>query len=70
MKAGALQRLIFVSCADVTDKSGELSELLLASDTELLFSDAQHWATVQQLLAIHPVPVVLLDRGIAPHNYK
>jgi long-chain acyl-CoA synthetase len=46
---------------DPTLGAHELSQLLAASDARLLFADSQRWATVQQVLTVHPLPAVLLD---------
>jgi long-chain acyl-CoA synthetase len=46
---------------DTTLQVEEITGLLAASDSRLLFVDVQHWATVQQILALHPIAAMLLD---------
>jgi len=54
---------------DTALNADELSRLLAASDTSVLFADSLHWATVQQALTGHPLPVVLLDSPSATTDF-
>jgi long-chain acyl-CoA synthetase len=54
---------------DTALHADELSRLLAASDAGVLFADSLHWATVQQALTDHPLPVVLLDSPSATTDF-
>jgi len=54
---------------DTALNADELSRLLAASDTSVLFTDSLHWATVQQVLTGHPLLVVLLDSRSATTDF-